>query len=197
MSDPDVHLMIAFQKGDYDAFSELFRRYDESVVNYFFFQAHDRDLAEDCTQEVWGKIFRSKTDYEPRARFSTYLFRVARNHWIDRYRSLSRRPSETSLNQDGDGGEVDGTALGDRIAAPEDTTPESEIQREELARVLAAGLQRLPPEMREVYILGEVQGLPYAEISRVLSIPVGTVKSRMFNAVRKLKDVLGRFSDET
>ncbi|MAG56898.1 MAG: RNA polymerase subunit sigma [Planctomycetes bacterium] len=195
MEDPDVALMLAFQQGDYDAFGQLVEQHMDSVVNYFFFQCRDRDLAEDCTQEVWAKLFRSRQDYQPRARFSTYLFRVARNHWIDRFRSLSRRPGEARLEGDGDGAEDDGAGLIDRLPVQTDD-PEAGIRAEEAAELLARALRRLPGEMREVYLLGEVEALPYAEVSTILAIPIGTVKSRMFNAVRKLEEILGGLRGE-
>lgn len=101
MVDPDVASMLAFQRGDYDAFQGLVERHTEALVSYFFFQSRDRQLAEDCSQDVWLKVFKSRDDYQPRARFRTFLFRVARNHWIDRFRTRARRPRETPLEGDG------------------------------------------------------------------------------------------------
>ncbi len=78
MADPDVAAMLAFQRGDIQAFEELVARHTDVLVNFFYFQGRDSSLAEDCTQEVWLKIFRSCDDYQPRARFKTYLLRQLR-----------------------------------------------------------------------------------------------------------------------
>ena len=190
MSEPDVALMLAFRQGDYDAFGALVDRYGRALVNYFYFQARDMDQAEDCAQEVWIRIFRSRREYLPRARFKTFLFRVARNLWIDVYRASARRVQETSLDAEGREGAADDSGpLSNRVAGslPD---PQQEMASGELAGVLAQALARLSEEMREVFILGEVEGLLYTEIGSLLGIPVGTVKSRMFNAVRRLREIL-------
>ena len=190
MSDPDVVLMLAFKNGDYDAFGVLVERHAKALVNYFFFQSRDMDLAEDCAQEVWVRIFRSRAEYSPRARFRTFLFRVARNFWIDVYRKTGRRIQETSLDADGSGGqESDTGALSSRLAG-DDPEPHQQLENAELLSNLARATARLSEEMREVFLLGEVEGLAYAEIGVILDIPIGTVKSRMFNAVRKLREIL-------
>lgn len=195
MVDPDVASMLAFQRGDYDAFQGLVERHTEALVSYFFFQSRDRQLAEDCSQDVWLKVFKSRDDYQPRARFRTFLFRVARNHWIDRFRTRARRPRETPLEGDGQDAESGGGPL-DRLPAGGDD-PDARVRRSDAARTAARALQRLPEEMREVYILAEVEELPYAEVADVLRIPLGTVKSRMFNAVRKLQEITRGFDEET
>ncbi len=194
MADPDVAEMLAFQGGEYQAFERLVGRHTDSLVNYFYFQCRDRHTAQDCSQDVWFKIFKSAGDYVPRARFRTFLFRVARNLWIDRVRTASRRPVETSIQGEGDGG--DAPSLLDQLPA-EGPGPDAETSRVDAARVVARALASLPEEMREVYILAEIEALPYAEVSAVLEIPVGTVKSRMFNAVRRLKQVSGRIEGES
>ena len=194
MVDPDVVAMLAFKRGDYDAFQGLVATHTDPLVSYFFFQCRDRQMAEDCAQDVWLKVFRSREDYEPRARFRTFLFRIARNHWIDRFRTQARRPGETSLDGDNEGSEPGGGPLA-RLAAEGDD-PDARANRSDAARIVAKCLQRLPEEMREVYILAEVQELPYAEVAALLRIPVGTVKSRMFNAVRKLREITRGFGEE-
>ena len=187
--DPDARLMLAFQRGDRRAFDQLVERYANALVNYFYFQSRDQDLAEDCAQDVWAKLFRARDQYEPRALFRTWLFRVARNHWIDTLRSLGRRPPPLSLSL-GEG-EEGSSSLAERLAALPGGGIES-LERRELAERLGAALGRLTEEMREVFLLGEIEELPYAEIARILGIPVGTVKSRMYHAVRRLRAWLGQ-----
>ena len=186
MEDQDVVLMLEFQAGDDRAFSTLVEKHQKSVVNFFFFQCRDLDRAEDCAQEVWVRVFKARDSYHPGARFRTWLFRVARNYWIDVYRSLKRRPREETIEAD-EGRAESGTSLRNQLAASA-APPSLSAERNEMVRQLAEGLSRLSSDMREVFLLAEVEGLPYAQIAEILEVPEGTIKSRMFNAVRKLRD---------
>ena len=182
--------MLAFQRGDQAAFETLVRRHGRALINYFFFQCRREDVAEDCAQEVWVRIFRSGNDYVPRGSFRSFLYRVARNLWIDRYRSHARRPAEGSIHGEGEREEGEGRLpLEDRLPGRERDPGRAVLDRE-LAHEVAAAVGRLPEEMRDVFVLAEIEGLPYARIAEILDIPEGTVKSRMFNAVRKLRESL-------
>jgi len=184
--DPDVVLMLAFKAGDYNAFATLVERHGRGLLNYFFLQSRDVGLAEDCTQEVWVRVFKSRTQYRPRARFRTFLYSVARNLWIDTYRAARRKPPELGLQ-----------AVTSELPLRDSGHPESELDplqqllNKELVQALAAAVSRLPEEMAEVFLLGEVEGLCYRDVARILGIPVGTVKSRMFHAIRRLRVLLG------
>ncbi len=184
--DEDVQLMLAFQRGDYDAFGTLVERHQPRLLRYFLAQAQDRQLAEDCAQEVWRKIFLSRDGYQPRARFLTYLLRVARNLWIDVYRSRARNPRPFLTGGTGGGEEDGGWDVGDVNGE----TPLDALLYSEQGRRIARAIVSLPESMRSVFILSEVENLPYQEIGEILDIPVGTVKSRMFHAVRKLREIL-------
>jgi RNA polymerase sigma-70 factor (ECF subfamily) len=190
MEDPDIAFMLQFQEGDDGAFKVLVAKHTDALVNYFFYQSGDRSVAEDCTQEVWSRIFRSRGEYEPRARFRTFLFRVARNLWIDQVRSGARRGRTLRLDAEGEDGSNFGAASS--LAAP-GAPPEESLREQELAQALAKALAKLPEEMREVFVLGGIEGIPYGEIAETLDIPVGTVKSRIFNAVRRLRESLKPF----
>jgi RNA polymerase sigma-70 factor, ECF subfamily len=185
--DDDVALMLSFRDGDYNAFAILVERHERALVQFFFGFIGDRQRAEDASQEVWRKIFRARRDYEPRARFKTFLYRVARNHWIDTCRSRSKREREYSLDRPLNG--QDGVGLGAQVPS-EELTPLQSMENQELKEAIDTALDRLPDSHREVFVMAEFQGMRYAEISEVLEIPVGTVKSRMFNAVRRLRELL-------
>ena len=190
MTDDDARQMIAFRDGDVGAFSALVDRYQKTLVRFFYTQCFDRQLAEDLSQETWRRIYRSREDYVPRARFSTFLFRVARNLWIDQIRQRQKRGPTVSLDQewtsadDGTGG-----ALVDAMPSEEED-PRERLLREELRRTIEEALDRLGDGQRDVFVLAEFEGLRYHEISEILEIPVGTVKSRMFNAMRRLRELL-------
>ena len=161
MSGADTELMLRARKGDEEAFEKLVLRYQKPLVNFFYRLVWDRQKAEDFAQEVFIKIFLARKSYSYRAKFTTYLFRIARNLWIDYLRASGRRPKPLSL---------DGT----------------EEERESL-RIVKSAIDSLPEEQKLVFILSENQGLKYSEVAEVMAIPIGTVKSRMYAAMEALR----------
>jgi RNA polymerase sigma-70 factor (ECF subfamily) len=189
MHEPDdFELMERFRLDDRSALDALVDRHHASLVRYFHVQSRSRETAEDLAQEVWVRVIRHRRDYRPSARFQTYLFAIARNLWIDRYRSNRAAPPMVSADKEV-GGEEDGASLGSFLPSRETEPSERASVLEEAERVRAA-LERLPPGLRDVFELGEVQGMKYRDVSEVLDIPVGTVKSRMHAAVQRLREAL-------
>jgi RNA polymerase sigma-70 factor, ECF subfamily len=192
MADPepdDLELMERFRSGDRAALPDLVDRHHGSLVRYFYLQSRSRETAEDLAQEVWIRVIRHRHNYRPTARFQTYLFAIARNLWIDRYRSRKAAPPTVSADREV-GSEEEAPRLGDLIPSREAEPSERASVHEEAERVRAA-LERLPPGLRDVFELGEVRGLRYQDVAEILDIPVGTVKSRMHAAVQKLREALG------
>jgi RNA polymerase sigma-70 factor (ECF subfamily) len=186
MSPTDAELMQRFGGGDDEAFRLLVERHERGLLRFFFRRCFDRTLAEDCVQEVFLRLVRHRGAWRPEAKFTTYLYRIAENHWIDRYRSRQAAPDVTSL-----GTEV--TEEGGTIEAAVDSgvrRPEEEASDRELARKIARALGQLSEEQRQVFVLAETRGLKYADIGETLGIPVGTVKSRMHAATMRLKELL-------
>ena len=187
MSGPDSELMLEFQRtGDEALFEEIVRKYQKPLINFFYRLMWDRTEAEDLAQEVFCRVFVHRKSYEAKAKFSTYLFRIARNLWIDHSRTQGKQPQMTSLSmpvhQDGRGEE-----LIDTIPAPQPEMPESDTQ---VARRLQEALEQLSEEQRLVFILAKNQRMKYAEIADTLRIPLGTVRSRMHSAVQRLQALL-------
>src|SRR5262249_42397182 len=144
--------------------------------------------AEDCAQDVFLKLFRTRESYEPKARFSTYLFSIARHHWIDVVRHRAAGPTVVSGDAPGDDDDERGRdRYVDRGPAVDDAA-----RREELAAAIRRAVAALPVEQREVFALVQQEGMKYAEIAQVLSIPVGTVKSRVHAVMGALKAALER-----
>jgi RNA polymerase sigma-70 factor, ECF subfamily len=184
----DFELMERFRRGDRAALDALVGRHHASLVRYFYVQSRSRETAEDLAQEVWIRVIRHRDDYRPRARFTTYLFSIARNLWIDRYRSLKAAPPTVSADLEV-GGEEDGARLSSLLPSREPEPSERASVHEEAALIRAA-VERLPAGLRDVFELGEVQGLRYQDVGEILDIPVGTVKSRMHAAVQKVREML-------
>jgi len=188
MPEPDdVTLMERFRSGDRAALEELVNRHHASLVRYFYLQSRSRETAEDLAQEVWVRIVRHRESYRASARFQTYLFHIARNLWIDRYRS--QRAAPPTVSADAETGEEDGGSLAAILPGHAPDPGEDAALREDAARVRAE-VARLPEHLRDVFELGEVQGLRYVEVGGILGIPVGTVKSRMHAAVLRLRAAL-------
>jgi len=184
----DAALMAAIKTGELKAFNALVGRHQRSLINFFYHLCWDRQVAEDCAQEVFLRVYSHLNTYEPQAKFTTFLFRIARNLWIDRMRTAAVHGKPVSL-QSPSGGGGEGPALQDRVAsrAP---SPVEILTRREQQDALRRAIDQLPEEQRAVVILSEIQGLKYHDISAILDVPVGTVKSRMHTAMDKLKDLL-------
>jgi RNA polymerase sigma-70 factor (ECF subfamily) len=145
----------------------------------------DGATAEDCAQDVLLKVYRAREHYAPRARFVTYLFHVARNHWIDQYRHRKAGPpliSAEALKGPGDAASVE-------FAGPP-VDLGGRARQAELVAALERAVAALAEEQREVFVLARVENLRYQEIGEILGIPVGTVKSRMHGAWRQIRDAL-------
>jgi RNA polymerase sigma-70 factor, ECF subfamily len=186
----DLDLMRRFQAGDVDAFTELYEAHLRGLLNFFFRLCWDRSLAEDFAQEVLLRIYKSAHKWEPTAKFTTYLYRIARNYWIDHCRLLSTQKENVSL--DARIGAEDSTSLMERL--PDDIRPpEDDLDRRELYGAIMQALAQLPDEQRMVFVLSEIEELKYNEIAEIMEVPLGTVKSRMHTAIGKLQELLGDY----
>ncbi|MCZ7649490.1 MAG: sigma-70 family RNA polymerase sigma factor [Planctomycetota bacterium] len=184
-SDPE--LMADFAGGDESAFDKLVKRHQVGLLNYFFRLLWDRTLAEDLTQEVFLRLYTHREEYEPRAKFTTYLYRIGRNCWIDYLRRTKAERKTRSL----DAQDEEGRSLSEAVAARAED-PRSTVGKDELTEAVIEAIDALPEDHKLVFILSEVQGMKYQEIGETLGIPVGTVKSRMFHALKRLREHLGR-----
>ncbi len=180
--------MVAFKEGDQEAFALLYDRHARALINFFYKMCYDRALAEDLTQDTFVKLLRHRGKYRPDASFRTFLYTVARNLWIDRHRSQKAAPRTVSAEIRV---QEDGATLGDLVEAATEN-PADRLADREAAELVQRALLDLPEAQRLVFVMAEAQGLRYREISRILDIPVGTVKSRMNAAVTRLRGLLGR-----
>jgi RNA polymerase sigma-70 factor (ECF subfamily) len=189
MTEPDSELMERYRDGDEDAFRLIVQRFQRPLINFFFRLTWDRFAAEDYAQEVFVRLIRHRANYRPTAKFSTYLFRIAKNYWIDRYRERATSPRPASLEATVGGEDGDGPSLRNTVASDLPGAEEL-LDRKEIRRRVREALLLLPEEQRLVFVLSENQGLRYSDIAQVMEIPVGTVKSRMHAAVLRLRELL-------
>ncbi len=173
----------ALRDGDPGPFEAFVPEGLVALTGFFRRKGAGHQEAEDLSQEVLMRLVQHATAYEPRERFAAYVFRVARNAWIDGRRRQAARPVLTAMGADADDNlppdPVD-PAVGP-IQVAETADEADRIRR---------ALSGLSEAHREVFELGVVQELPYAEIGSLLDVPVGTVKSRMFHALRALRSLL-------
>ena len=162
----DEELMLAFKDGDQRAFGELFHRYKNSIYGFVRRRVDNPGRAEEITQDVFLALVERRNGYEVTASFRTYLYRIALNRVASEYR---KKRETDPLPED-----VGAAAGGDPAV----------VQQVREAR------EQLEPQQREIVLLREYQGLSYEEIARVLEIPVGTVRSRLFRAKMALRDLL-------
>jgi RNA polymerase sigma-70 factor (ECF subfamily) len=179
---PDEELMLMTGRGDTDAFEALVRRHERRVVGYFLRLHWDRYRAEDQAQEVFIRLFTHARDYVPTARFTTYMYRIAHNYWVDDIRRAKKERGQISL----DAHDEEGTSLRDLVVAGTED-PRDKARKEEVLDAVIAAVDTLPDEQKAVFVLSEVKEMRYADIAEMLGIPVGTVKSRMHGAVRRLR----------
>jgi RNA polymerase sigma-70 factor, ECF subfamily len=185
----DAALMGRFKAGDARAFESLVLRHKKGVFNFCLRMLGNQAAAEDAMQEVFLRIVRSAKDWERQAKFTTWLYTVARNHCIDALRKASYRKT-ASLDQSLRDGEEDGPSLGERVADSESVTPDRGAESNRLREKLARAIADLPEEQREVFVMREYSGMPFKDIASVVGVPENTVKSRMRYALEHLKKSL-------
>jgi RNA polymerase sigma-70 factor (ECF subfamily) len=170
--DPDVELMLAFKGGDEKAFVTLYERYRNRVFNFARRLLLDPALAEEAAQDAFLKLYAARERYEPRSRFSTFLFRIARNHCLN----LAARHEQTRVQR--------GRAI-ERVDASEEA-PDAAAQRGQLRDALRAALAELPEKQASALILAQYEGLSYREVADVLGVSEGATKSLIFRARERL-----------
>lgn len=192
--DGDRDPLAALRRGRPDLFEAFVEQETGWLIGFFKRLGAHHQEAEDLVQEVVLKLFRSSTTYEPRSAFSAYALRVARNAWIDRQRRRAARPDGRAAGVAGEDAGDESPALA-RLEA-RSASPSLPAESADEAARLKAALASISDSHREVFELAVVQQLPYARISEVLEVPVGTVKSRVFHAIRRLRVALGEDEDE-
>lgn len=191
----DETLMAAFAAGDASAFEVLVGRHQKGVYNYLLRSVRRRSRAEELLQEVFLRVVRSKSRYKASAKFTTWLYAIARNLCVDESRRAKFR-NHTSLDTPKQRSNGDGEPRLSNLPAqqvPTDEAAEAPALRKRLSEAVAA----LPDEQREVFVLRQLSGLSFREIAQTVGVPENTVKSRMRYALEKLRTELGDLREGT
>lgn len=183
----DGALMLRYAQGDLSAFTRLYERHKGALYRYLLRQTREHAVSDDLFQEVWSRVIASRERYEPRAKFSTYLFSIAHNCFIDHCRRAGTSPTARAETLEDETREalIDGAHRG----------PERQAESAQLAARLRAALERLPAEQREVFVLHEETGLNLEEIGALTGVGMETAKSRLRYALAKLRQSLGDVRD--
>ncbi|MBT8111315.1 MAG: RNA polymerase sigma factor [Gammaproteobacteria bacterium] len=169
----DSALMLRYKDGDIKAFETLYRRHNDPLYRYLLRLCRHRDTAEDIFQDVWGKIVKSRASYRPTAKFTTFLYRVAHNCFIDHVRRNKRHSNSTELDAE--------------LHCHPGEQPEALTERSLAKERLDKALLDLPDEQRDAFLLREEAGLNLDQIAAVTGSNRETAKSRLRYAVRKLR----------
>ena len=185
----DEELMLRFVAGDDSGLVQLLTKFKPQLADYAIQIVHDRETAEDLAQEAFLRVIRAKQTYRPTAKFSTWLYTIATNLCYDYLRKHRRQVSLESVlghpatNED----EVLGAGAMRRTSPPR---PDVQAEQRELVGLIEDVMQSLSPEHREVISLRIHQGLGYAEAAEKLGCSIGTAKSRMHYAMKRLRERL-------
>lgn len=180
----DEQLMLAYQKGDAQAFEVLLTRYKKRIHDFLYRFLNQKQNVEEAFQEVFLRVIQSAHSYIPTAKFSTWIYTVARNFCIDQSRKNRLRKTSSLYPSNSDGEEMNH----EERYASNDPTPDITAGAIDLETKLNDALSRINPDQKEVFLMRERGGLAFEEIAQVVGVSVNTVKSRMRYALNALQE---------
>ena len=185
----DEQLMLDFQKGDDNAVHTIFERYKSPILNFSLRILGNRADAEDVTSDVFLSLFGRKYNFHPEAKFSTWLYTVARNRSIDQLRKRKGMISFWMKTQDG--AESKEWEMEDKNAFSQ-----KDLEKKEAGEMVRKAIQQLPLEQKEAIVLREYQNLSYEQISQILDCSLEKVKILIFRGREQLRETLSPFLKE-
>ena len=178
----DEELIKRFQEGDEYAFEEIVNRFKDRLKNFVYRYLHNDEAAEDVVQDTFLRVYQKKHMYRNIAKFSTWIYTIAGNLAKTELRKKKRRKMYSLSNLGLEDKEYE--------IPSEDFTPEEGVEGEFTEQEIQAAIDRLSHKFKTVIILRDIQELSYEEISKIVDIPLGTVKSRVNRARIKLQEKL-------
>ena len=181
--------MLRAKAGDESAFAYLVQKYRRPMVSFMYRMSHNAAAAEDLAQEVFLRVYRSRTSYEASAKFTTWLYRIATNLAVNHARDTrNERPDKTASLDEPD--EETGTTMD---VADSTLTVEQQILRRERMEAIRAKVQALPERQRMAVIMHKYQQMDYKQIGEVLKLSESATKSLLFRAYESLREQLKEF----
>jgi RNA polymerase sigma-70 factor, ECF subfamily len=181
--DSDLELMLRVTRGDEDSFGVLLNRHRGPLLSYFVRMVRDQGLAEDLAQEVFLRVYQARERYQPEARFTTWLYRIATNLALNAIRDRRSNPvvPEAAADQD-----KEATSSLER-APDQRPTIEEQMTESDRQRVIREAVEALPEKQRAAVILHKYQDVDYRQIARILKVSESAVKSLLFRAYENLR----------
>jgi RNA polymerase sigma-70 factor (ECF subfamily) len=186
--DPDVRLMLQVRDDNAGAFEELVLRYQNRLVSILQHLVPAREQAEDLAQEVFLRVYRARKNYQPNAKFSTWLFTIANNVASNANRSLARRKEVSVSSRKGE--ENQGPPLDQMALAASGAMPARQLDRAERAQVVRQAVETLSERQRMALLLSKFEGLSYAEIADSMGLSIQATKSLLSRARENLRTIL-------
>jgi RNA polymerase sigma-70 factor (ECF subfamily) len=178
----DEMLVAQFKSGSQKAFDELMKRYERRIFGYLLRSVRNYEDAEELTLEVFFKAYRALNSWEPKAKFSTWLYTIASNLSIDYHRSKSRKPVFILEDED---------VIEKRLVATDiSSNPEKYLEDKERGRIIREAVDELSSKQKAVFMLTRYEGLQIKEVAETLGIAEGTVKIHLHRAMKKLQTIL-------
>jgi RNA polymerase sigma-70 factor (ECF subfamily) len=182
----DEQLIAAYQKGDRTSFTLLVSRYERELFHFLVRFLSDKAAAEDVFQETFLQVHQSAKDFDTQRRFRPWLFTIAANKARDLIRSNARRPTNPLQASINGNDEESGEFLD--LMRSSDESPDAPMEKRELRQKVQSTVTSMPENLREILLLSYFHQFPYKQISDILDIPLGTVKSRLHSAVANFAD---------
>ena len=192
-SDPDAGLMLRYARGEVAAFEQLYNTHEMGVYRFILRSVRVPEIADDLLQETWLTVVRQAPSYSATAKFTTWLYTLARSRVIDWVRANKEANQRTESLDDDEG---DSAALHEHIAADERQEPLRQLQNRELARELLNAIEALPFVQREAYLLQAEGDMSIEDIARATGVTSETAKSRLRYARGKLRQTLAHLTAE-
>ncbi|MEM9284152.1 MAG: sigma-70 family RNA polymerase sigma factor [Verrucomicrobiota bacterium] len=184
----DVALMLRVRDGDMEAFEQLVELHQGPVVGTVAKMLGGASEAEDIAQQVFVRVWKSASRYEPQAKFTTWLFTITRNLVFNETRRRKRKPTVSVEEREEESHQV--------VEDTHTTSPDQDMLQSELEEAVDKAIQELPDKQRMAVVLRRYEEMPYEEIGKVLSMSVPAVKSLLFRARTQLKESLQRYLDQ-
>jgi RNA polymerase sigma-70 factor (ECF subfamily) len=194
----DDELLERFAAGEPAAFAVLLKRYQVAIYNFIARSVRDTEASADLLQEVFTRVIQHSGEFNRSSKFSTWLYAIARNICIDHMRRMShRRHASLDATSGPNGVMADSGALApwvERVAGEQPEVDASAAAGRLRSRI-AQAIESLPPDQREVFLMRQLQAVPFAEIAVVVGVSENTVKSRMRYALERLQEALADFEE--
>jgi RNA polymerase sigma-70 factor, ECF subfamily len=183
----DAQLMLRVREGDDTSFALLLERHRGPVVHFLYRMVQNQAVSEELAQEVFLRVYRSRETYEPTAKFTTWLFRIATHVALNSIRDRKKEKGHESLDEE----MLDGM---ERQVADRQPTIEQDMVHEVKLREVRQAIEDLPAKQRAAVLMHKYEGLDYAQIAVVLSCSESAIKSLLFRAYEALRDRLAHMA---